>query len=75
MMIDLKDHEETDDAMRVELTARINIIECKIKATQSRLQLLNHKPILSEGQYPNTETHDTTHPTRPMESLSLRQSI
>jgi hypothetical protein len=53
MMIDLKDHEETDDAMRVELTARINIIECKIKAAQSRLQLLNHKPILSEGQYPN----------------------
>ncbi len=54
MMIDLKDHEETDEAMRLQLSARINIIECKIKATQSRLQLLNHKPILSEGQYPNT---------------------
>lgn len=53
MMIDLKDHEETDEAMRVELTARINIRECQIKETQNRLNLLNHKPILSEGQYPN----------------------
>jgi hypothetical protein len=54
MMIDLKDHEETDEALKLQLSARINIRECQIKETQNRLNLLNHKPILSEGQYANT---------------------
>lgn len=42
MMIDLKDHEETDEEMRRQLIARINIRESEIKAAQHRLNLITH---------------------------------
>jgi len=47
MMLDLRDDKETDNELKAELSIRIDIQTGKIKETEYRISLLNHKTTLA----------------------------